>query len=78
MFIRDRLNSLTGAADPSHQAFDSKKIVLGIFVRDRHEKRTVTATEIDFQRRNPAVHGAQIEPFEIIPRNELRWRCWIC
>lgn len=72
------LNSSAGAADPSRQAFDSKKIVVGIFRRDGHEKRTVTATEIDFQRGNPSVHGSQIELFEIIRRDEFRRPCWIC
>ena len=72
------LNPSTGAADPSCQAFDSKKIALGIFSGNTHKKRTVAAAQIDFEGGNPPVDRSQIERFKIIRWNELRRRCWIC
>jgi hypothetical protein len=72
------LSSSTGTADPSRQAFDSKKVVLGIFLSDRHEKRAVAAAQIDFERSNPSVDRSKIQRLKTIPRNELRRRCWIC
>jgi hypothetical protein len=72
------LNSSTGGTDPSGQPFDSKKIALRIFLRDRHEKRTVAAAQIDFERRNPTVNCLKIEPFKTIRRDELCRRRWIC
>ena len=71
-------NFLTGSANPSGQAFDSKKIAPRIFLGDRHEKQTVATTQIDFERRNPAVNRSEIERLETIRRDEFRRRCWIC
>jgi hypothetical protein len=72
------LNLSTGAADPTCQTFDSKKIAFGILSGDSQKKGAVPAAQIDFERRNPAVNGSKIEPFKIIRRNELSRRCWIC
>lgn len=72
------LNPSTGAADPSCQTFDSKKVALGIFPGDSQQKRTVAAAQIDFEWRNAPEHRSKIERFKIIRRNELRRRCWIC
>ncbi|HZE12543.1 MAG TPA: hypothetical protein VE086_02190 [Chthoniobacterales bacterium] len=72
------LNFPTGAADPSYETFDSKKVALGMFSGDSHKKRTVAAAQIHFARRNSPVDDSQIERFKIIRGNELRRACWIC
>ena len=58
------------------QPLDAEKILVRIFFRHRDQKRTITATEIDFDRGIATINGGKIEWLETIRDDELRRACY--
>lgn len=68
----------TGAADSTKQTLNAEEIPFGIFAGKGREERTVTAAEIDFDRRLAAVDFLEIERRETIGRDEFHLACYGC
>ena len=72
----DAFDFSTGSAHPTKQAFDAQKILVGIFLCNRRQKRTVTAAEIDFDRGIATKNGAKVDRGETIRDDEFGLACY--
>ena len=70
------LDFSTGTADASKQALDADEIGLGIFPSYCGEKRTVAATEINFDGGVATKNRPEIEPLETITGDEFDLTCY--
>jgi hypothetical protein len=65
-------------AHSTNQTLDAEKILAGIFAGKGREKRAITAAEIDFDGRVPAIDFFEIERRDTIGRDEFHLTCYGC
>src|SRR5436190_589284 len=70
-----RSNLPAGTPHPPDQTLNPEKIAFRVGSSRRGEKRSVAASEIDFERRRVAIDSLEIERSEIIRRNNFRCDC---
>lgn len=68
----------TGAAHSANQTLNAEEISVGVFAGKGREKRTITAAEINFDRRSAAEDFFEIERCETIDRDEFHLACYGC